>query len=287
MKLIIVGSTDILGQELVKQALANTLFTSIIAISGRHTEPPQEFSDHSRLVTCAFPERTQDWERLNIDVSATGACIWNIKPGQSGLRNEIDYYDQVGYLSEIRHGVQWLGSRRGPNFTIPASPGIIPLRFIYVSSSRAKAHQKANQVPTLRSIQAITEERVLSSARELSGHVQACIAKPGHIIRLRTGKGLKEMVHTAGSWVRDGLKGRLPRIQVEKAAAALLDKAFTGNHPETLHNRDLIRIGEMALRYPEDLVIDEQAEQASGQAGEAGEQEEEAGKQAAQTVQNV
>lgn len=127
----------------------------------------------------------------------------------------------------------------------------------------------------------------MSSARDLSGHVQACVAKPGHIIRLANGKGLKEMVHTAGSWVRDGLKGRLPRIQVEKAAAALLDQAFTGNHPETLHNRDLIRIGEIALRGLEDVVTDEQAEQTSEQAGEAGEQEEEAGKQAAQTVQNV
>ncbi|KAF7894115.1 hypothetical protein EAF00_007629 [Botryotinia globosa] len=285
MKLIIVGSTDMLGQELVKQALDNIEVTSIIAISGRRTGLQQP-SGHSKLVTCALPETTRDWQRLDIDASATGACIWNLKPGRSRSNNKPDYYDQVYFIDEIRHGVNWIARQREAHFKIPASSGVIPLRFIYVSSSQARVHQKANHALTSCSIQGVAEQRVLSSARELHGHVQACVAKPGHIIRLRTGKGLKEMVHTAGSWVRDGLKGRLPRIQVEKAAAALLDKAITGNHPETLYNRDLIRIGEMALRDPEDLVTDEQAEQTSGQAGEAGEQEEE-GKQAAQTVQNV
>ncbi|KAF7926723.1 uncharacterized protein EAE97_010232 [Botrytis byssoidea] len=287
MKLLIVGSTDILGQELVKQALDNIEVTSIIAISGRNTVPPQVPSGVSKLVTCAFPETTQDWQRLDVDASAMVACIWNIKPGRSGSNNKPDYYDQVYHLDEIRYGMEWIARRRGPNFTIPASAEVTPLRFIYVSSSRAKVLQKVNKTPTSRSIQGVGEQRVLSSARDLSGHVQACVAKPGHIIRHGDGKGLKEMVHTAGSWVRDGLIGRLPRIQVEKAAAALLDKAITGNHPETLYNRDLIRIGEMSLRDPEDFVTDEQAEQTSGQAGEAGEQEEEAGKQAAQTVQDV
>ncbi|TGO21816.1 hypothetical protein BPAE_0198g00020 [Botrytis paeoniae] len=294
MKIIIVGSTDILGAELVKEALANIKITSIIAISGRPTDPAQEPSGDSKLVTCALPENNEGWERLNIDAYATSACIWNIKPVSSGPRNVITYHDQVDYLNEIKYGVEWMARRRGAHFGNPNSSGVTPLKFIYVSTLQARAPQKTNQVPTSLSIQGLTEDRVLSSARDLGGQVQVCIAKPGRIVRPRTGNILKEMVHTAGSWLRDGLKGRLPRIQADKVAAALLDRAITGRHPETLHNRDLIRIGEAALKGPEGSVTGGQAEQTSEQAGEmseqaeeTGEQEEETAKQAEQTVQTV
>ncbi|TGO49186.1 hypothetical protein BCON_0218g00170 [Botryotinia convoluta] len=286
MKIIIVGSTDILGAELVKQALANLEITSIIAISGRPTGPPQEPSGNSKLVTCALPDNNDGWERLNIDTYATRACIWNIKPELSEPRNVTAYPDQVKYLNETQYGLEWMARRRGAHFGNPAS-GVTPLQFIYVSASQARAPQKTNQVPTSLSIQGIAEERVLSSARDLGGQVQACIAKPGRIVRPRNGNILKEMVHTAGSWLRDGLKGRLPRAQVDKVAAALLDKAIKGQHPETLHNRDLIRIGERALKGPVSSVTGERAEQTSEQAEQTGEQEEETGKQAEQTIQTV
>ncbi|KAF5867995.1 putative nucleoside-diphosphate-sugar epimerase protein [Botrytis fragariae] len=278
MKLIIVGSTDILGQELVKQALDNIEITSIIAISGHDTDSPQEPSGHSKLVTCALPEYNEGWERLNIDASATGACIWNIKPIMKVPRYLNVYHDQVKYLNETQYGVEWMVRRREAHFENPASPGVTPLRFIYVSALQA-IHQRTNQVPTSLSIQGLAEERVLSSAEDLGGQVQACIAKPGRIVRPRTGNILKEMVHTAGSWVRDGLKGRLPRIQADKVAAALLDRAITGNHPETLHNRDLIRIGGMALKGPKGSVTGGKVEQTSEQAEETGEQAEAAGEQ--------
>ncbi|KAF7896823.1 uncharacterized protein EAF01_009226 [Botrytis porri] len=284
MKLIIVGSTDILGAELVKQALANIKITSIIAISGRPTDPPQEPSGHSKMVTCELPQNNEGWNRLTIDASATGACIWNLRPVATGPKNEFTHYDRACYHEEIEKGVKWMARRRA-RFGNPNSSDVTPVKFIYVSSSRSRRPRMPRQDPTSLLIQGITEVDVLSSAGELNGQVQACIAKPRHIVRPKTGNGLKEMAHTAGSWVRDGLKGRLPRIQAETVAAALLDQAITGQHQETLHNRDLIRIGERALKVSEELVTGEQAEQTSEQAGETGEQEDRANKQANETVQ--
>ncbi|KAF7934788.1 uncharacterized protein EAE98_002833 [Botrytis deweyae] len=279
MKLIIVGSTDILGQELIKQALDSIEITFILAIAGPGTDP--ELSSHSKLVTSAIPEKNEEWERLIIDANGTHACIWNITPIIEEPRDLFGYPDQRKYLNEIGYGVEWMARRWGANLGNPPPPGVAPLKFIYVSSSHAKKHRSENTEPTKFSVQGNAEERVLRCAEDLGGQVQACIAKPGHIVRHKTGNVFKEMVHAAGSWVRDSLTGRLPRVQVEKVAAALLDKAITGNHPETLFNRDLIKIGEAVLRVPEGAVT------GGGQAEEAGEQGGETNKQAGQTVQNV
>ncbi|KAF7959562.1 hypothetical protein EAE96_001178 [Botrytis aclada] len=277
MKVIIVGSTDVLGAELVKQALDNIEITSIIAIS----DAPQEPSADSKMVTCQLPDSKYGWEQLNFDAYAATACIWNIKPVMELPSHRNAYLDQVQYLNETRSGVEWIARRRGAHTGNPESPGeLIPLRFIYVSTSQAKKLSRPNQRPTALSIQRLAEDKVLASPSVVSGRVQACIAKPGRIVRHKTGNVLKEMVHTAGSWVRDGLTGRLPRIQVEKVAAALLDRAITGQHAETLYNRDLIRIGEEALKDPEDSETGKKAKQTSRQAGETG-------KQAEQTVQDV
>lgn len=86
-----------------------------------------------------------------------------------------------------------------------------------------------------------TESRILEYAQKSNGSVEVCIAKPGLI----GGQGAFRSVWMGAiKTVGRALSSKMPVIEVEEAAAALLDRAVNGfEGREDLFNEDLVRIG--------------------------------------------
>jgi hypothetical protein len=92
------------------------------------------------------------------------------------------------------------------------------------------------------SVQGKTETLVLDYARNSNGTMDACVAKMGLVNSPGRFGVLIRALQTAGRTVIG-----LPKIELSKVAAALLDQAVNGFDKETLINEDLIRIGQQAL----------------------------------------
>lgn len=73
MKLIIVGATGFVGQEVLRQALALPAITSIVSV-GRHAVPESETSSKVKSVVLSnWLNYTDDIKKELVDADA---CIW-------------------------------------------------------------------------------------------------------------------------------------------------------------------------------------------------------------------
>ncbi|KAM0172846.1 hypothetical protein ACHAPF_007103 [Botrytis cinerea] len=75
MKIIIVGSGDTLGAELVRQALANPTITSVVAIAPDQTDPLPYHHDDPKLISLILPLDVQGMSKANNETFGSSACI--------------------------------------------------------------------------------------------------------------------------------------------------------------------------------------------------------------------
>lgn len=83
MKIIIVGSGDTLGAELVRQALANPTITSVVAIAPDQTDPLPYHHDDPKLISLILPLDVQGMSKANNETFGSSACIWYVHVSES------------------------------------------------------------------------------------------------------------------------------------------------------------------------------------------------------------
>ncbi|TEY40698.1 hypothetical protein BOTCAL_0427g00110 [Botryotinia calthae] len=249
MKIIIVGSADILGAELVRQALANPAITSVVAIAPEQRDPLPYHNGDPRLVSLTLPLDVQGMSKANDEAFGSSACIWNVGPTTRGWRNRIGIKDVALYIFNLLSGITWIEGQREEYLKNPngLSYSSVPFRFVYVSSSTSMSPQKLKMISNLRAIQDAIDKLVPPAVEKSKGRLQSYIVKPGSIVRPGTGNSLGRMMKSAGSWLRDGFAFRF-RIELGEIAAALVKVAAEGNANDVLSNKDLIRIGRQVTR---------------------------------------
>lgn len=230
MKLVIGGSTGFLATELIRQALSNPAFTSIIGLSRRETSVPAGFVDEEgKLKSVVVDDFSSYSETTERELEDADACIWTIAVTPSKLK-ATPWEEVVKICREYAlTGLKTLAS-------VPRRPGQ-PLRFIYISGHFAP-RDSTTPMPKqltdyglveLGSLRGHLETEILEYAEQSNGAVVGCIAKPGKIT-------------VPGMAVR-AVPG-LPSIELRHMAAALLDQIVNGFEKDTLSNDDMIRIGQ-------------------------------------------
>ncbi|GAW20838.1 hypothetical protein ANO14919_103500 [Xylariales sp. No.14919] len=228
MKLVIAGSTGYVATELIRQALAHSKITSIIALGRREAPLPSDAELHDskaklRSIICHDFEVYSD--SIKAELAEADACIWAIAIPPSKLQSVTweeackisrDYaVTAVKVISQLRRD------------SVPSK-----FRFIYISGSNAE-RDPSKKPPRLGDyclMRGEAEIGVLASAQESNGAVEACIAKPG-------------LIESPHKTVAPDRAVNVPRINLSDLSAALLDQVVNGFEKDTLQNEDLIRIG--------------------------------------------
>ncbi|TGO50197.1 hypothetical protein BCON_0189g00210 [Botryotinia convoluta] len=153
-------------------------------------------------------------ESVKKELEGADACIWLIAITPSKMKDST--LDEARKIC-VEYTVTGLESIT----QLPREKGSRPFRFIYGEA----------------------ESRVIDFAQASNGTVEACIAKPGLIDGPDRRQGLVgSVLLTLGR----SLIG-LPKVDVNRIAATLLEQAVKGIEKETLSNEDLVRIGDKVL----------------------------------------
>lgn len=77
MKLIVAGSTGLLGTELIRQAASHRAITQIIALARRETPLPSDIGPGGSKVRSVACEDFENYaDEVKKELSGADACIW-------------------------------------------------------------------------------------------------------------------------------------------------------------------------------------------------------------------
>ncbi|KAI0116115.1 hypothetical protein F4776DRAFT_637955 [Hypoxylon sp. NC0597] len=236
MKLVIGGSTGVVGAELIRQALSHPWITTIVAISRRETPiPPESIGNETKLKLFICNNFESYPDDLKKEFGTADACIWTIAVTPTKMKS-IPWGETVKICGD--YPLAAIKALAGPSRQRRENgPG--PARFIYISG-QFTPHSQSEIVKSpngrgltdLAVLESELEARLYAFADKSNGAVVPCIAKPGMII------GLGRDPPVAPD---------LPKIELRDIAAALLDQAVHGLEKDTLSNDDMVRIGRSAL----------------------------------------
>lgn len=89
MKLIVAGSTGFVAGEIIRQALANPVITSVIALGRRPAPEPASTgpaADPTKLKSVILQDFGNEYpESVKKELSGAGACIWYYAPSNPAL----------------------------------------------------------------------------------------------------------------------------------------------------------------------------------------------------------
>ncbi|KAI0593184.1 hypothetical protein F4775DRAFT_608201 [Biscogniauxia sp. FL1348] len=232
MKLVIGGSTGLVGTELTRQALLHTAVTSVVALSRRETPVPADAGSSSVKLTSVICDDFESYsDTVKKELQDADACIWTIAVTPSKLKS-MPFED----ISKICRdyavtAIKTLDGLR-PNQKQP-------LRFIYMSGhfaprSAAEVPKELidNDLASYGLLRGEAESNILAYAEQSNGAVQACVAKPG-------------IIDSPGREKRT-VPG-VPNIELCDISAALLDQVVNGFEKKALSNEDMIKAGRKAL----------------------------------------
>ncbi|PYI03162.1 hypothetical protein BO78DRAFT_375696 [Aspergillus sclerotiicarbonarius CBS 121057] len=204
MKIILVGSTGFIGQQILTQCLHNPSITSIIALSRRAL--PATVSSNPKLTVRIHDDFLTYPAPLIDDLKGAEACIWALGNNRSdpttSRRINIEYT-----MAAIRTFDQHL---------TPATPQG-RFRFVYVSGGMAERDQDRSLwvAGGLRKIRGQVENELIAYERSSEGGVEVYIARPA-------------MVLSRGWSVRTVVFGLGPSIWVDVLGRVLVDVAVRG-----------------------------------------------------------
>ncbi|KAK4163088.1 NAD(P)-binding Rossmann-fold containing protein [Cladorrhinum sp. PSN259] len=239
VKLIIAGSTGFVGAELVRQALSNPAFSTVLALGRRETPIPPNLNpgaDASKLksVIC------EDFENYSDDVkkqlAGADACIWTI--GLTPSKYRALPADQAAKICRdyAAYGIETMSN-------LARAEGSKPFRFVYFSGSGAERDpaKKPLIMGDYLVLRGDVENRILGYAQKHPEKVEACIAKPGMILSEK---------HSAVTHAAIGIGNMLlgfGKIDVKVMVAGLLGQVINGFEKDTLMSVDMDRLGKQSL----------------------------------------
>ncbi|KAJ7616120.1 nucleoside-diphosphate-sugar epimerase-like protein [Roridomyces roridus] len=219
MKLVIGGSSGFVGVEIVRQALLDPAFMSVVALSRRETAlPAGAGAEKFTSVVChdflAYPESVQKV------VEGADACIW---------MKTVSFEENTKISRDYAvHAIQALATRARPL-----------LRFIYITGHATA--RTLSEIPEMLKamgnqdwidyslMRGDAESKILAFAGQSNGAVEACVVRPGLIQAPE-----REVRNVPG----------VPNVERVYFVAAMLDQVKNGFDEDTLRNDDLVRIGQ-------------------------------------------
>ncbi|KAJ6475255.1 putative nucleoside-diphosphate-sugar epimerase [Mycena vitilis] len=228
MKLIVAGATGYVAQEVIRQSLAMSHITSVVALARKPVIAPDGAGENAIKLRSVV---TGDYEHYSDEVknefAGADACIWTvaITPTKSkGIPfEEVTRICQTSTLAGLQ-AIHDAGVHQ-------------PFRFIYMSGDQSKAPSWVKEYNIMR---AETEDKVLVfAAQHSSDKFEACVAKPGIITLSAASRVFASAVKVVMG---------IPSVSVPEVAAAMLQQVVDGFEKEPLQNADLVRIGRQALQ---------------------------------------
>ncbi|RMZ90179.1 hypothetical protein DV736_g2595, partial [Chaetothyriales sp. CBS 134916] len=232
MKLIVAGSTGLVGKEVVRQALANPAVTSVVALARREENyEAGPGGDKSKLVPAIVPNFSVYDDEVKEKLADADAVIWTvaITPSKSIGQDPEEVKrvcDDFTFL-----GLDAITSARKNKTT--------PLRFLYISGLLASRDKSVipDSVP----------KEILPYLHMRCDIVNKLVARaekrPEQINLLEVRPGL---ITYPGIQLSERTK-IYPQIPLQQLSAALLDQVINGYEKDPLHHEDLVRVGEKAL----------------------------------------
>ncbi|KFA69545.1 hypothetical protein S40285_07275 [Stachybotrys chlorohalonatus IBT 40285] len=238
MRIIVGGSTGMVGTEIIRQALSHPDVSTVLALGRREVSAPSDLgpnADVSKLKSVVLKDFENYTDDVKSQLQGADAVIWTI--GISPAKLKSMSWEQACKISRdyAIAGIQ--------NISPLPRDNTKPLRFIYMSGTKAERDQTKKPL-LLREyclMRGDAESRILEYAQHSNGMVEACIAKAGIIQDPKVG-AMTKMGHV----VIQTISG-LGKITVPTISAALLNQAVYGFEKETIHNEDMNRLGQKAL----------------------------------------
>ncbi|KAF1950563.1 putative nucleoside-diphosphate-sugar epimerase [Byssothecium circinans] len=251
MKIILSGSTGLVGREVIRQALLNPRVTSVIALTRR----PIDVASIAAGISRAEKEAIQsDSKQINVEkvqsvvlqdfmdypdnvrreLGDADACIWAL--ALTPLRSRQYPWDEVVRVTKgyCIAGMEAIAEARS------AAGRTGEFRFVYVSANGLSRDmtEKSLILGDYQLMRAGMENTVLDFDVEHKAFGwNACIVKPGLISGLPGVMGaFKNAGITAIGWL-------VPTVKVEQCAKAMLKQCVDGIERQTLDNSDLVRLG--------------------------------------------
>ncbi|KAF5691276.1 hypothetical protein FDENT_3510 [Fusarium denticulatum] len=226
MKLIIVGATGYIGAGILRQALAHSDITSVIAVTRRPLE-----QSAARLQNVIVSDYGTYSLAAKEAFAGAGACIWTVgvTPRHAFRMNP----------EEVRKVCQ--------DYTIAGleamrSSGLArPFRVAYLSAVAVPRDVSKNLwwAPKFRRIRGTAENQVITFAKASDGAVEAVIAKPGPV------PAQGGMLLTALAAISRGLGiGVTEAVILDDLAIVLIDQVVHGIEKDPLWPADLNRLAQ-------------------------------------------
>ncbi|KAL2255886.1 hypothetical protein VTK26DRAFT_2532 [Humicola hyalothermophila] len=239
MKVIIGGSTSMVGTEIIRQALSHPDVTSVVGLGRRVIQPPPDLgpkADPSRFKSIALKDFENYPEEVKRELTDADAVIWTIGVNPAKLRSMT--WEEACKVSRD-YAVAAIKTI-GP---LPREGKTAPLRFICMSGAHAERDQTKRPLlmPDYCLMRGDAENQVLEYAAKSNGKVEALISKAG-VIQDPESSAFRKLGHLVIQAI-----SRLGKVHVPVIAACLLDQALHGFEKDTLWNDDLNRIGQKAL----------------------------------------
>ncbi|KAF7374666.1 putative nucleoside-diphosphate-sugar epimerase [Mycena sanguinolenta] len=232
MKLIIVGATGFVAQELIRQCLPNPDIMSIVAVARRPIPNPVG-ANADKVKSVLVADFDNYSEEVKKEFAGADACIWTVAVTPTKAK-EMPFEE----VRRVCHTSTLVGLRALHDAGLARS-----FRFIYMSGFAAERDQskKPHMMASYILMRGETENAVLAFAAEHSDEgFEVCVVKPGAITHdAESLEKAKQLRVTMGI--------DIPNIDVEEISAAMLQQVVHGIEKEPLMNDDLAIIGRKVL----------------------------------------
>ncbi|RMZ82811.1 hypothetical protein DV737_g1882, partial [Chaetothyriales sp. CBS 132003] len=238
MKLIVAGSTGLIGKEVVRQALADPAVSSVVALARREDNyEAAPGGDKSKLVLAIVENFGLYDDEVKEKLADADAVIWTvaITPAKSVGQDAAEVKrvcDDYTFL-----GLDAITSARQTKTTTP-------LRFLYLSGMAVSRDTSAipdwvpkEMLPYLH-MRCDVVNRLVAQAEKTPEQISLLEVRPG-------------LITYAGRVLDERTKG-YPQISVQQLSAALLHQVINGYEKDPLLNDDL----EEEIMNGAEIVVD-------------------------------
>ncbi|QDS71311.1 hypothetical protein FKW77_001766 [Venturia effusa] len=221
MKVIVLGSTGLVGSTVLSECIKNPLITSIVAFS--RCPLLEELSENEKVSVITHEDFSHYSDELLAELSGAEACLWAIG-GRAGQ------FPDVATAKKVQVDFTLAAAKAFASKLAPALDEGKEFKFVFCSGGMASRDQEINLwiLQDTRKLKGLAENGLLEIA-ENNPRFKPYFMRPAHI---------HPEYFTIGTTIMNTL---FPAIKVRDLAVAMVDIALKGNDMQTLENADLLR----------------------------------------------
>ncbi|TID14181.1 hypothetical protein E2P81_ATG09060 [Venturia nashicola] len=221
MKVIVTGTTGLVGSIVLRECIKNPQITSIIAFS--RCPLLEELSDNEKVSVITHEDFSHYSDELLDELSGAEACLWAIG-GRAGR------FSNVQTAKKVQVEFTLAAANAFASKLLPALDEGKDFKFVFCSAGLAVRDQDTSLwvLQDTRKLKGLTENGLLKIAGD-NPRFTPYFMRPAHI---------HPEYFTVGTAVMNAL---FPSIRVKELAMVMVDTALHGNDKQTLENADLLQ----------------------------------------------